>query len=114
MPHDHTCLQEYATHASRGSLDALIRRHMDLVYSSALRQVRDWHLAEDVTQAVFLILAKKANTIRDGVAVGGWLLAVTRRTAVHAMKRQDRDRRHEQALAKPEAAPETAACWEEI
>jgi RNA polymerase sigma factor (sigma-70 family) len=114
MTENQTLLRQYTTQGSREALDGLIRRHMDLVYSSALRQVRDPHLAEDVTQAVFLILVQKAGTIRDGVAVGGWLLAVTRRAAVHAMNKRNLDRRHDEAIAKPELAEAQAAAWEQV
>ena len=89
MTADQLSLYQYTSQAGGGSrqaLDELIRRYMNMVYSSALRQVSDPHLAEDVTQAVFLVLAKKAHKIRAGMPVGGWLLTVTRRTAVDAMR----------------------------
>jgi RNA polymerase sigma factor (sigma-70 family) len=114
MTEDQTLLRHYTTQGSREALDGLIRRHMNLVYSSALRQVRDPNLAEDVTQAVFLILVQKARSIRDGVAVGGWLLAVTRRAAVQAMKKRTSDGRHDKAMAKPELAAAQAVAWEQV
>jgi RNA polymerase sigma factor (sigma-70 family) len=116
MVEDHTLLQHYTSQAgnSRQALEELIRKHLELVYSAALRQVRDAHLAEDVTQAVFLILAQRAGEIRDGVAVAGWLLAVTRTTAVNAMRKRIHDRGHERAVAKPEQGVVADAPWEEI
>jgi serpin B len=114
MTEDQKSLQDYLQHGRREALDRLIRRHLDLVYSSALRQVRDPHAAEDVTQAVFLILAQKAGTIRAGVAVGGWLLAVTRRAAIDAIRRRAIDRRHEQTMAKPEIIPMEQPRWEQM
>lgn len=111
---DRQLLEQYA-HGSREALDVLVRRYVDLVYSAALRQVRDRHLAEDITQAVFLILAKKAGSIREGAAAGGWLLAVTRRTAVNAMHKRRVDRRHDEAVARPEwVEAQASAEWEQI
>jgi len=69
MPEDdHQLLHQY-THGERRALDALVRRHLNLVHSAALRQTKDPHLAEDITQAVFLILAKKAPSIFQANAV---------------------------------------------
>ena len=56
-------LHEYATTGSEHSFSQLVRRYVDLIYSSALRQTRDRHLADDVTQAVFLLLSQKAKKL---------------------------------------------------
>jgi RNA polymerase sigma factor (sigma-70 family) len=103
MTEDQQLLRRFTRQESPEALDEAVRRYRDLVYSSALRQTRDSHLAEDVTQAVFLVLWQKAGQIRDGVALGGWLLAVTRRAALHAMKKQDSQHRHERQAAKVES-----------
>jgi RNA polymerase sigma factor (sigma-70 family) len=92
-------LREYADHGSQPAFCELVRRYIDLVYSSAVRQVGDAHTAEDVTQIVFIILTKKARELRPGLLLSGWLLGVTRFAARDHLKRERRRRHYEQAAA---------------
>src|SRR5437867_2286779 len=92
-----------AQHAFAG----LVRRHVDWVYSAARRMVGDPGLAEDVTQAVFIVLARKAPRLArgDGAAGGecsslsAWLFTVTRHTAAVARRSRARRERHEKRAA---------------
>jgi len=114
MSDDQRLLKEYLEKGSRNALQELIQRYLVLVHSSALRQVRDPNLAEDVTQAAFLVLTQKARTIRDGVAIGGWLLSVTRCVVATVMRKQTIKKKHEQLAARPEVLEAAADDWEEI
>ncbi|MBU6399556.1 MAG: sigma-70 family RNA polymerase sigma factor [Verrucomicrobia bacterium] len=67
-------LAEFVRNGSETAFRQLVGRYLDLVYSTAMRLVGgDWHLAEDVSQAVFVHLARKAGGLSPEVNLGGWL-----------------------------------------
>ncbi len=84
---------------SKVAFDALVARHIDWIYSAALRQVHDSHLADDVTQTVFVLLAKKGGTIGEGRALEPWLFKVARYASLEALRRERRRKVHEQKAA---------------
>lgn len=74
MTDSRTLMSEYVRTGSEAAFGELVARYLDLVYSSALRLVGgDAHLAEDVSQTVFLNLARKAHRLPREVMLGGWL-----------------------------------------
>jgi RNA polymerase sigma factor (sigma-70 family) len=79
---DLALLREYAANHSETAFQELVLRRVNFVYSAALRQVRDPHLAEEITQAVFIILAQKAGRISDKTILAGWLFKTTRYAAI--------------------------------
>ncbi|MGD0743950.1 MAG: sigma-70 family RNA polymerase sigma factor [Verrucomicrobiota bacterium] len=96
MNDDLTLLREYARHNSEEAFAALVARYVSLVYSVALRQVGDPHLAEEITQAVFIILARKADSLGDETILPGWLCRTARYASANARTIQRRQQRREQ------------------
>jgi len=92
-------LQKYAQHGDQRAFAQVVSEHVDMVYSACLRQVGDRHLAEEVTQAVFVILARKAGTLGDHIVLGAWLHKTARYAALNAIKIERRRRIHERKAA---------------
>jgi len=100
MIDDVTLLRQFSQESSQEAFAELVRRHIALVYSAALRCVGDSHLAEDVTQTVFSGLAQKAASLKIQSSLAGWLYCRARSTAIDVIRSEQRRRhREQQALA---------------
>ena len=114
---DYELLRKYVVNRSEEAFETLARRHIDLVHSTALRQVRDHHLADDVTQAVFLLLAKKAATLPEKTLLVGWLYRATHFAAGHVLRTERRRQLLHTKAAQIEAVmnyPGTESKWSDI
>src|SRR5580765_1408747 len=94
---DGELLDRYVKANSEEAFGELVQRHLDLVYSAALRQVNgDTHLAQDVAQTVFADLARKAASLADRPALTGWLYTSTHFAATKAVRTERRLQAREQ------------------
>ena len=112
---DQELLRDYVQNGSEAAFAGLVRRHIDLVYSTALRLVVDPHLAEDVTQAVFVAFAKAASKLAHCLVLSSWLHRTTRNLAAMTVRSEVRRRaREKQAAIMNEDSSETEAIWEKL
>jgi len=93
---DRNLLRQYAERHSEDAFTALVNRHLDLVYSVALRQVRSQQLAEEVAQSAFADLARNAHRLTPDTILPAWLYQVARRTAIDVVRRESRRQLREQ------------------
>ncbi len=93
---DMDLVREYADRNSEPAFAELVRRHINLVYSVALRFTRDPEEAHDVTQAVFIILARKAASLRPKTILTGWLYETTRFAGLKSVRNKIRQHAREQ------------------
>jgi RNA polymerase sigma factor (sigma-70 family) len=103
QPTDRDLLRRYATDGpdAQPAFAQLVARHLALVYSAARRQLRDAAAADDVTQAVFWVLARKARALAADprLVLPAWLWSTTRLAALAALRREHRLKRRERTAA---------------
>ena len=113
---DWDLLNDYIRDRSEEAFAALVGRYVDLVYSAAIRQINDPDQARDVTQAVFLTLARKAGTLKHGTILSGWLYRTARFVALEAVRTDTRRKRREEAVFHMNELrdPRPEAVWKEV
>jgi uncharacterized protein (TIGR03435 family) len=93
---DIALLRQYSEQNSEEAFATLVTRHIDRVYSVALRHTGNPHSAEEITQAVFVILARKSSRLSKHVILEGWLYETARLTAMTFIRSEIRRARREQ------------------
>src|SRR5436309_8156953 len=112
---DGELLERFRVHREETAFALLVQRHGPMVLGVCRRMLADVHAAEDAFQATFLVLVRKAASIRKWDTVASWLHGVTRRIAVKARLRTARDRALERrSLAMPRAEPCEELTWHEL
>jgi RNA polymerase sigma factor (sigma-70 family) len=102
---DRALVEQYAVRSDQAAFAEIVRRHGPMVLGVCRRAARDTHLADDAFQATFLLLARKAASLRDPDALAGWLFGVARRVG-EAARRSQRRRVKRESLASPACEPE--------
>ena len=112
---DRELLRDFARNASEAAFAVLAERYVGLVYSAALRQVQNPHQAEDITQAVFIVLARKAACLPATTVLSGWLLKTTRYAAnAHIRAAVRRALREKEAAMQSTLNEPDSAVWEQL
>lgn len=107
-------LKEFVQNGSQEAFKEIVQIHLPLVWSTARRQVQDSHLAEDVAQQVFALLAQKARTLSDDVILSGWLYQATVHTASKVQRQEHRRTTREQQAANLMSDSTQESAWSQI
>jgi RNA polymerase sigma factor (sigma-70 family) len=116
MNDDSELLRRFADEGSQAAFAELVRRTVNFVYAAALRQTNgDTHLAQDVTQAVYLALAGQAGVLKRHPVLTGWLHTTTRFLAIRTVRTQTRWlRREQEANSMNTLLHEAEPAWESL
>lgn len=101
-PTDQLLLEQFLSTGSPQAFEHLVARHSGWVYALARRRVGSADMAEDITQATFIVLARKAHTLSKKPSIASWLYRVARYASIDALRRQSARVRSEKIAARPE------------
>jgi RNA polymerase sigma factor (sigma-70 family) len=107
-------LEQFVRNHSQDAFTELVNRHVNLVYSAALRQVRSVQFAEEIAQSVFADLAHSAGKLNPGTTLSAWLYQVTRRTAIDVVRKEIRRQMREQIALEMNNINATSQEWTQI
>ena len=107
-------LARYTRGHAEDAFSEIVRRHLDLVHSAALRQVRSQQLAEEVAQSTFIKLAGHAHRLAPDTILTAWLYQVTRRESIDVVRREARRQLREQIATEMHAMNATTDDWTQI
>jgi RNA polymerase sigma factor (sigma-70 family) len=107
-------LERYHRDHAEEAFAELVHRHINLVYSAALRQSRSPQLAEEISQSVFSDLARNAGKLKPNTILTAWMYQVTRRTAIDVIRQEARRQLREQIATEMNAMNASAEEWTQI
>jgi RNA polymerase sigma factor (sigma-70 family) len=111
---DSDLLMRYSREGAEDAFTEIVRRHLNLVYSVALRQVRSLQLAEEIAQSAFTDLARNANRLTPDTIIAAWLYTVTHRAALNVVRREARRQLREQIASEMNDLNATPTDWTNI
>lgn len=111
---DHELLTQYGRQGRQDAFAELVKRHLNLVYSVARRQVGSPELAAEVSQMVFIHLSREASRLPVGTVLPAWLFTVARRKAIDAVRAEARRRAREGTAASLAEADVGPSPWSAV
>src|SRR5262249_13307221 len=113
---DRDLIREYARNGAEASFGELVHRHIDFVYSTAFRVLRNAELAEEVSQRVFVALARNAEKLQRRSVLAGWLHQTARNFALDTVRSEERRRQREREAEAIRIldSNDTQSIWDQI
>src|SRR5208282_3427704 len=113
---DTALLRAYLEHGSEEAFAVLAARHVNKVYSVALRHAWDPHQAEEITQAVFVLLARRARALQQHRSLAGWLCKSAHLTSMTFLRSELRRARRQEAAVMQTTLAQTPSddAWKQI